>query len=55
MYYKYHKLSPMPKTTDELKVALQAADHGRAATRTYQQGGGELHQTSSICRNSNHL
>ena len=31
------------KMTDELKVALQTV-WGRVATRTYQQGGGELHQ-----------
>ena len=36
---KYHKLQLEPKTTDELQVAL-----GRAAARTHQQCGDEIHQ-----------
>jgi len=43
MLKKYHKLQPKPKATDELKAALQTII-GRAATRTYQQGGSELHK-----------
>jgi len=35
MLKKYHKRRPKPETTDDLE---------RAATKTYQQGGGELHQ-----------
>jgi len=67
MLGKHHALQLKPKTTDELKVALQTM--GRAATRTHQQGRGELHQvldclqpcvpamvvTSSICSNSVHF
>jgi len=44
MLEKCHKLHPKPKTTDELKVVLQTNHLGKAATRTHQQGGGELHQ-----------
>ena len=43
MLEKYHKLQPKHKTTDELKVALQTI-LGRDATRTREQGGGDLHQ-----------
>ena len=43
MLEKYHKLQPRHKTTDELKVALQTIWEENA-TRTCQQGGGNLHQ-----------
>jgi len=51
MLEKYHRLQVKPKTIDELKVALQSAEHlGRAATRTHQQGGEEeLHQAFEDC------
>jgi len=48
MLENYNNLHPKPKTTDELKVALQTIweelpqEHG--APRTRQQGGGELQQ-----------
>jgi len=41
---KYHKLQPKSKMTDELKVILQTR------TRTYQQGGGELHKVLDCLR-----
>jgi len=45
MLEKYHKFQPKPKMTDELKVALQSADHmGRAAKRTHKQGSPELQE-----------
>ena len=44
MLDKYHKLQPKHKTTDELKVALQTI----YATRTRQQGGGDLHQVPAV-------
>jgi len=42
MLGKYHKLQLKPKTTDELKDALQY-HLGKAASRTRQQSGGKLH------------
>jgi len=40
---KYHKLQPKPKTTDELKVALQTI-WNEELKKLRQQWGGELHQ-----------
>jgi len=40
---KHNRLQPKPKATDELKGS--ADQPRRAATRTHQQGGGELYQT----------
>ena len=46
---KYHKLQPKHNTTDELKVALQTI-LGRDATRTHQQGGGDVLQVPACLR-----
>ena len=45
MLEEYNKLQPKPEVTDESNVARQTI-MGRAATRTHQQGDGELHQVS---------
>jgi len=64
MLAKYNKLQPKLNMIDELKVESGLVDHlETVATRTHQQGSGELHSKPDIaaavnaghCSNSVHL